>query len=420
MRRDKDSTPGTSRPGTGRHLRPSWARHYRAAFVAAGVVALLASGGLVASSVLSATRVSKQGLLASGERQGLGGPAATTSAPAVSTTTTVPATTTTTLPPLPEVGSVTPRQGATGVAPNAPIVVTLSAPPLPGSPMPEVTPAVAGSWSVAGSTLTFTPSSDWAPWSTEKVTIPAKLATPEQVSFQVAGVPLLRVQQLLAELRYLPLRFGPTSAQSALPSEPTVPTEISRSPQPGVFTWRFSNIPSTLSSQWVPGQQTVVTQGAVMQFEYVNGLAIDGIAGPKVWAALTTAVAERKFDPYPYDYLMVSETLPESLTVWRQGKDIYQTPVNTGVPGANTPVGTWPVYEHVQFSDMQGTDVNGYHYNVPNVPWDAYFYDGDAVHGYWRASYGYPQSNGCVELPVANAAVVWPMDPIGTLVNVSA
>jgi lipoprotein-anchoring transpeptidase ErfK/SrfK len=69
---------------------------------------------------------------------------------------------------------------------------------------------------------------------------------------------------------------------------------------------------------------------------------------------------------------------------------------------------------------MIGTDVDGYHYDVPNVPWVAYFNGGDAVHGYWRSSYGYPQSNGCVELPIDNAQVVWSMDPIGTLVNVSA
>jgi len=48
----------------------------------------------------------------------------------------------------------------------------------------------------------------------------------------------------------------------------------------------------------------------------------------------------------------------------------------------------------------------------------AYFNGGDAVHGYPRASYGWPQSNGCVELPISNAQFVWGMDPIGTLVTV--
>src|SRR5579875_370720 len=419
MRRDNGPGPlGKARPPG--HAAPArWARRYRLALVAAGAGALVVSGALVSSSLLPASTPSGARLASSASRaSGQASPTTTTAVSA--TTTTAPAATTTTLPPVPEVISVTPKPGATGVAPSTPVVVTLSGPPLAGSPMPVLSPPVAGSWTLSGATLTFTPAKGWVPWSTEQVTVPVTLATPEQFSFTVRGVPLLRAQQLLAELHYLPLRFGPTAAQSALPSEPTVASEVSTAPQPGIFTWRFPNVPASLASQWAPGQETVVTQGAVMQFEYLNGLQVDGIAGPQVWAALTRAVARRALDPYPYDYLMVSETLPESLTVWRQGKDIYRTPVNTGVPGANTPVGTWPVYEHVRYSDMQGTDVNGYHYNVPNVPFDAYFYDGDAVHGYWRSSYGYPQSNGCVELPIGNAAVVWPMDPIGTLVNVSA
>jgi len=39
--------------------------------------------------------------------------------------------------------------------------------------------------------------------------------------------------------------------------------------------------------------------------------------------------------------------------------------------------------------------------------------------GYWPYSYGYPQSNGCLELPVPNAEVVWGMGPTGTLVDVA-
>ena len=40
------------------------------------------------------------------------------------------------------------------------------------------------------------------------------------------------------------------------------------------------------------------------------------------------------------------------------------------------------------------------------------------MHGFIRASYGYPQSLGCVELPYAAAAVVFKYDNIGTLVTV--
>ncbi len=431
MRRERKSKT-TQKDGTtsGQHSRRAWGTYYRGAFLTVGGVALVAGAAFVSSVVTSrpaSQTGTKKELAVSGrglEAQGASA-ATTTTAPAAATTST---TTATTLPPVPELLSVSPKPGATEVAPTAPITLTLSAAPLAGAPMPQLSPPVAGNWSVSGDTLTFTPAQDWAPWSKVHVAIPVTLAkvgpvtaaTPEQLSFTVQGVPLLRVQQLLAELHYLPLRFGPSATQSALAGEPTAPGEISTAPEPGKFTWRYPNIPGTLAAQWVPGQETVVTQGAVMMFENVEGLSVDGIAGPDVWAALTKAVASRNLDPNPYDYLTVSESTPESLTVWRDGRDIFTSLANTGVQGANTPIGTWPVFEHLRSTTMTGTDVNGYHYVVPNVPWVAYFYEGDAVHGYWRSSYGWPQSNGCVELPVANAQVVWPMDPIGTLVNVSA
>jgi len=68
---------------------------------------------------------------------------------------------------------------------------------------------------------------------------------------------------------------------------------------------------------------------------------------------------------------------------------------------------------------MTGTNPNGTHYSDPGVPDVAYFNGSDAVHGFPRASYGFPQSDGCVELPIVNAAVVFATDPYGTLVTVT-
>ena len=69
-------------------------------------------------------------------------------------------------------------------------------------------------------------------------------------------------------------------------------------------------------------------------------------------------------------------------------------------------------------SDMKGTNPDGTTYNDPNVPWASYFNGGDALHGFVRAHYGYPQSNGCIEMPVATAGQIWPYTPIGTLVTI--
>jgi hypothetical protein len=286
--------------------------------------------------------------------------------------------------------------------------------------MPALVPAAKGQWTVDGSTLTFTPSFGYAPWSTERIVVPKTLASPESSTFHVAGVPLVRVQQLLAELGYLPLDFGPGPGVSGLATAAPIAALVSPRTLPGTFTWRYSKIPVSLRALWAPGNDGVMTTGALMHFEAVENLPEDTPVDPQLWGALKEAVASRATDPVPYDYLMVSETLPEQLVVWRDGADAYSTPVNTGVPGAWTATGTYPVYARFYTTTMTGTDVDGYHYDVPDVPWVAYFNGGDAVHGYWRASYGYPQSNGCVELPIDNAQVVWSMDPIGTLVNVSA
>jgi len=43
---------------------------------------------------------------------------------------------------------------------------------------------------------------------------------------------------------------------------------------------------------------------------------------------------------------------------------------------------------------------------------------GEALHAFNRASFGTPQSLGCVELPLNQAAKLWPYTPIGTLVTI--
>jgi hypothetical protein len=116
---------------------------------------------------------------------------------------------------------------------------------------------------------------------------------------------------------------------------------------------------------------------------------------------------------------MVSKVEPESLQVWTLGSIVATTVVNTGAPGADTEDGTFPVFEHLASATMIGTNPNGTKYDDPGVKYVAYFNGGDAVHQFYRYSYGWPQSNGCVELPSTTAANVWNYDPIGTLVSVT-
>ena len=230
--------------------------------------------------------------------------------------------------------------------------------------------------------------------------------------FSVAPGSVLRLQQLLAELGYLPLTFTPASPL-------TSPTQEGND-QVGSFTWRWPDQPLALETLWTPGTNNVITQGAVMNFESQNGLQTDGVAGPQVWTDLLADVQSGKGDALPWDYVLVSQSLPESATVYKDGAPVYSTPVNTGVAGAPTENGTWPVYARYTVTTMSGTNPDGSHYVDPGIPWVSYFHGGDALHGFVRASYGFPQSDGCVEMPIANAQTVFPLTPLGTLVTVQA
>ncbi len=310
------------------------------------------------------------------------------------------------------------------VAAGSTVSVQFSTDLAPGSPMPTLTPAVAGSWAVLSpSLLQFQATGPLVPGASETVTVPGgstgvlgsqgqHLAQTFTSQFTVAPGSILRLQQLLAELGYLPLTFTPASPL-------TSPTQEGND-QVGSFSWRWPNQPLALLTLWTPGTANVITRGAIMNFESQNGLKTDGIAGPEVWADLLADVQSGHGDALPWDYVLVSQSLPESATVYKNGSVVYSTPANTGVGGAPTANGTFPVYARYVVTTMSGTNPDGSHYVDPGIPWVSYFNGGDALHGYVRASYGFPQSDGCVEMPPANAAVVFPLTPIGTLVTVQA
>jgi lipoprotein-anchoring transpeptidase ErfK/SrfK len=155
-----------------------------------------------------------------------------------------------------------------------------------------------------------------------------------------------------------------------------------------------------------------------MQFEANNGLTWDGIAGPDVWAALLRAAAHRSINTQPYDYVYVQTGDPEYLSLWSDGAVIFTTLVNTGIPEAPTALGTYPVYARYVVTTMSGTNPDGSTYSDPGIPWVSYFNGGDALHGFIRAAYGFPQSLGCVEMPFSSAQTLFPYTPIGTLVTI--
>jgi peptidoglycan hydrolase-like protein with peptidoglycan-binding domain len=313
------------------------------------------------------------------------------------------------------------------IGPETPLTLTFSrsaSAALHGA-LPVLTPGTSGGWRREGErTLVFQPSGyGYGLGSQVRVALPAGvrlLGAPgtggAAAQWRVPGGSTLRLQQLLAQLGYLPLRVSGAAASVA--ATPQAQVQAAVSPPPGSFSWRYGDVPAALRSFWSPGTFGVVTKGAVMAFESEHEMTADGIPGAAVWRALIGAAMAHRVNTSGYTFVSVSKSA-QTLSLWHDGRTVLTTPVNTGISSAPTEAGTFPVFEHIRSGTMSGTNPDGSHYEDPGVPYISYFNGGDALHGFERAQYGFPQSLGCVEMPPSTAGRVWPYTPVGTLVHVA-
>jgi len=324
---------------------------------------------------------------------------------------------------------VQPEPNAT-LAPRAAIVLTFSRPvsAVLGSRRPTLWPRTPGAWrELNDHTLVFQPSGIGFPLGAHvhlgltralRVLAGADPASVRTLSWQVPGGSTWRLTELLAQLGYLPLSFHPSGQRLLVGA--AAQTQAALSPPRGSFSWRY-RVPAALRALWkTPAERPVLIRGALMAFESVHGLTPDGEPSPAVWSALLSDAIANKTAPDGYSYVHVSETIPETLTLWHNGRIILQTPINTGISDRPTALGTYPVYLHLAVTTMSGINPDGIPYSDPGVPWVNYFNGGDAVHGFVRPGYGYPQSLGCVEAPLPTAALIFPYVQVGTLVTIAA
>jgi peptidoglycan hydrolase-like protein with peptidoglycan-binding domain len=307
---------------------------------------------------------------------------------------------------------------------TAQLVVRLSATPAPNSPAPLLSPSVAGTWKAVGDSETFTPKSTLEPCSSYTLTVWAgtdalghpPLGAAHRQTLHV-GCPSLRaLQQALARLRYLPYTIDATHGRNsgARAESRAGAARYAFDPPAARLVANEADAPGLAYGSLDP-----TTRGALIVYQSDHGLPATGTPDGSTWASLLAAETLGHVDPTPYTFVTVTEGNPETLEVHRGGRVVISTPANTGVAGAETELGTFPIYARYVSTTMTGTNPDGSHYSDPGVPWVNYFNGGDAVHGFPRASYGFPQSNGCVELPIGTAGQVYPLLAIGDLVIVS-
>ena len=151
--------------------------------------------------------------------------------------------------------SVTPAAGAKGVNGAAPIRVQFSAPLAASTPMPTLSPHIAGSWQVEGDTAVFTPASGYFQDTHVTLKIPGGpngmisvggasagdcglLASPVRDSFTTGSFSTMRLQELLSQLGYLPLTWTQKARPAISPGNANAELAAAYKRRRGRFTWK--------------------------------------------------------------------------------------------------------------------------------------------------------------------------------------
>ena len=167
-------------------------------------------------------------------------------------------------PPL-QVVSVTPASHARHVNGADPVSIKFSAPLAAGSPLPTVSPATPGSWQRPNaSTVEFVPAKGFAPRTHVTVRIPGgtagvksaaggALAQPLVTRFRVGTWSTTRLDQLLAQLGYLPLTWTPApGVATPAATDASAQRSAAFSPPAGTFSW-LHGYPHELHTFWAAG-----------------------------------------------------------------------------------------------------------------------------------------------------------------------
>ena len=186
-----------------------------------------------------------------------------------------------------------------------------------------------------------------------------------------------------------------TAATIAGPTVGPVPTALAQSPT--VSTAIVTDIPMfNVESRGVPGGVTNVVS--------------EPVAATSAAPALRSTPAGR--------YIDVNLTA-QTLRLVDDGVEVFGSPIATGIPGAETPLGTYTVQYRMEKARFQGVYPDGRQYDVADVPWILAFLGDYTIHAApWRSNFGQVGSNGCVTLPLEAAKYVYDWADVGTQIHI--
>lgn len=110
----------------------------------------------------------------------------------------------------------------------------------------------------------------------------------------------------------------------------------------------------------------------------------------------------------------------QHLYAYQGNQLIYSFFISSGTLRHPTVVGQFKPLVKLRSTEMiGGSKVAGDFYDLPNVPYVVYFYQGYAIHGtYWHNNFGHPMSHGCVNLRTADMILLYPWIDYNTTINI--
>ena len=162
---------------------------------------------------------------------------------------------------------------------------------------------------------------------------------------------------------------------------------------------------------------SVLAQSGSPSAAIVTDIQMVGVPSRGVPGGTSTAVSERVPAPLLLParrYVDVNLT-EQTLRLFDNGVEVFSSPAATGIPGAETPLGTYTVQYRMEKARFQGSYPDGRQYDVAEVPWVLAFLGDYTIHAApWRSNFGQVGSNGCVTLPLEAAKHVYDWAEVGT------
>ena len=219
--------------------------------------------------------------------------------------------------------------------------------------------------------------------------------------------------------RFFQLRSGgwmQVASRVSIPRSYPGGVEFTRSPL-NAFGWILP-LASNVETKRTPGFELADYTGhLIYQYELVQVYAsqqVDGyewyLVGPDEWI-------EQRF----VGRVVPATTPPEGVTngrwievnldeqtlaVYENSQLVYAALIASGIDPFFTRPGLFNIYQKLETTPMQGAfeaDLSDFYY-LEDVPYTLYYDKLRALHGaYWRTSFGFPQSHGCINLAPADS-----------------